>query len=206
MLKTKSRGRPRQFNEKVALEKAIYVFFEKGYDGASLDDLTQAMGISRPSLYASFGNKEALFLKVLNTYSNLALEQLRALLFQAATAQEGLKQMFDHLVASQLSESNQCQSQMGGCLLVNSTVLACRESKVGEELARLHTLTEELLKERLDLGQAQGDLPAQTDTLALAQYFNGITQGMAVLARSLQSPEAVRNMARIALAVLPKIS
>jgi AcrR family transcriptional regulator len=81
------RGRPRSFNEGAALEKAMHVFWRKGYDAAALSDLTKAMGINPPSLYAAFGNKESLFLKVLERYAEgPAAYVMKALL--APTARE----------------------------------------------------------------------------------------------------------------------
>lgn len=200
----KGRGRPRKFERNTALKQALGVFYAKGYDGASVDDLTAAMGINRPSLYASFGNKEDLFLQVLDFYFQPAQERMETLLFAEADAQQAFRQLFESHLEQLLKPNPACQQELGGCLLVNSTILACREPRVSEYLRQMHERHQELFQRRLQQAQAAGQLPADCDVLALAQYFNGVLQGMAILARGQQSPEAVRNLAQIALRVWPQ--
>ncbi len=198
MGKTAARGRPRNFDIEQSLQAALQVFLEKGYEGASLDDLTVAMGISRPSLYAAFGNKEALFLRVLSLYSDPSFETMKDILF---TENRSVQQSFEALF-SWFSQNHSCQDQMQGCLMVNSTIL-CRADNPDTH-ARLQTLNlrnENLFQERLEQAIEQEELSPQADVRALAQYFNGLMQGMGVMARQRNSAEILENIAKTGLQV-----
>lgn len=202
MIKTTKRGRPRAFDKDSALEKALQVFIDKGYEGASIDDLTGAMGINKPSMYSAFGNKEELFLKVLSFYTEPHQEQLRKLFFSAPTAYDAFETFFQGLVKNMIASRN-CNKKMGGCLLVNSTILSCREeTSISQFLKNHHDNNENLFYERLQQGIEQGDLSADKDPRAMAQYFNGVLQGIAVLSRAQQSETSLQNIASTALQIL----
>ena len=201
MSSVSKRGRPRKFNQAEALAQATAVFYEKGYEGASLDDLTQAMGINRPSLYASFGNKETLFLSCLQDYTQQGTAQMKAMLSEGS-AREAIQTTLNFF-AQNFTQQRNCQQQMGGCLVVNSTILACKESKIGAFLQALHQEHEALIAECLQRGVERDEFPLDTEVKALAQALNGMIQGMGILARAQQSPEAILNLARMAPRILP---
>src|SRR3982751_852838 len=115
---TPARGRPRSFDADRALDQALKVFWSKGYEGASLPDLTAAMGINRPSLYAAFGNKESLFKKVLARYAEGPACYVR----RAVEAPTGRK-VFEHLLNGAIDLVT-CPDHPGGCLAVQGA-LAC---------------------------------------------------------------------------------
>src|SRR5215470_10428762 len=113
-----SRGRPRSFDLDEALDSALHLFWQKGYEGASLSDLTGAMGINRPSLYAAFGNKESLFRKVLDRYANGPADYVRHALDQPTA--RAVAEALLYGAADRLANS----AHPRGCLMVGSA-LAC---------------------------------------------------------------------------------
>ncbi|MEM1309552.1 MAG: TetR/AcrR family transcriptional regulator [Cyanobacteria bacterium P01_H01_bin.153] len=192
-------GRPREFNFETALNRAIDAFYAKGYEATTLDDLTTAMEIKRPSLYASFGNKEALFLQALQRYGERSALEAQTILNSQSDTQKAVE-AFLYLTA----EWHVQRSQMMGCLIANSSS-DCREeqSNICKHIQQLHQKNEEILFQRLQRGIESGELPPDIDTRGLAQFFYGVTQGMAVLARGQRNPEAIWNMAKFAMQAWP---
>ena len=168
------RGRPRAFDAEKALDRALRVFWKSGYEGATLPALTRAMGINRPSLYAAFGNKEALFHKALDRY----VEKSGALLREALalpTARATVERLFNGIVNSAAS------GKVRGCLLVQGA-LACGESAnpIREELALRRAETEKAFRERFARAVREGDLPSDSSPAALAKFVATFQYGMAV--------------------------
>jgi AcrR family transcriptional regulator len=190
-------GRPRSFDVKDALDRAMDVFWRQGYQGASLSDLTAAMGISSPSLYAAFGSKEGLFHAVLDRYDEKRREfQDRVL--SAPTARE-VARLFLEGVADFASDPK----NLPGCLLVQSG-LSCADDAVPRELARHRALKELALKERLERARAEGDLPDSASPAALASYVMTVANGMAVQAAAGASSADLKAVARLAIEAWPK--
>jgi AcrR family transcriptional regulator len=171
-------GRPRAFDADKALDKALKVFLAKGYEGASLGDLTKAMGINPPSLYAAFGNKQTLFLKAVDRYVEEPAQARRDAL-AAPTAREAVERLL-RLSADLPTRTRNAP----GCLLVHGA-LACGEGAepVRRELALRRAAGEAELRERLEIAKADGDLPADAEPAALARYLSTLIQGMAVQAQ-----------------------
>jgi AcrR family transcriptional regulator len=193
-----ARGRPRSFNTERALDGAVRVFWRKGYEGASLSDLTKAMGINRPSLYAAFGDKEALFRKALDRYMNS----------EAYYVQEALKETTARGFAERLllsAAERMCRSgNPSGCLLVQGALASGEEAApVRRELISRRKGGEALIRERLKRAKAEGDLPAGSDPTTLARYLATVSQGMAVQAASGASRNDLRRIAEIALRAWP---
>jgi len=193
-----ARGRPRSFNPEKALDGALRVFWRKGYEGASLSDLTKAMGINRPSLYAAFGDKEALFRKALDRYVNSA----------ACYVQEALKEATARRFAERLllsTAQSMCRTgNPSGCLLVQGALASGKgAAPVRRELISRRKAGEALIRERLKRAKAEGDLPAGSDPATLARYLATVTQGMAVQAASGASRNDLRRVAKTALRALP---
>src|SRR5437763_175317 len=164
MNSTRSRGRPRAFDVEAALDRALEVFWRKGYDGASLSDLTRAMGINRPSLYATFGNKEALFRKALDRYAEGPMAYIREALgapTARAVAERLLRGTVDLLTDPQ---------HPAGCLMVQGA-LSCGDAAepIRRELAARRMKGEAAIRERLARAQADGDLPPHSDPDDLAR-------------------------------------
>ncbi|MEM9164407.1 MAG: TetR/AcrR family transcriptional regulator [Cyanobacteria bacterium P01_F01_bin.4] len=202
----KKTGRPREFNIEAALDQAVQVFYVKGYEATTLEDLTQAMGIQRPSLYAAFGNKEALFLKVLERYRSQSVQSSQATLEEEPNGQKAIADFL-----AQIAEYHITSDGLG-CLIVNSTVdCQPRQGEICDRasadlsgcIRHLHDQNEAMIYQRLQRALTDGDLPAQTDIRGLAQFYNGVIQGMAVLARAQKKPDAVRQMVKFAMKVWP---
>jgi len=172
-----AKGRPREFDLDTALAAALRVFWSKGYEGTSLTDLTEAMGITRPSLYAAFGNKEALFRKALDLYEEEKLAYMRAAL-EAPTAKEVAERLLRGAIANQCSE---CEPR--GCLGVISSVACGEEAEaIREEVIKRRQSSREALIERFERAKHDGDLAADVDLDGLAGYLFAVMQGMAVQA------------------------
>jgi AcrR family transcriptional regulator len=196
---SKSRGRPREFDEEQALTQAMRVFWRKGFDGASMGELTQAMGINAPSLYAAFGNKEQLFRRVLEQYGagparyvNDALEEPTA----RGVAERRLYGAADAMTAPQ---------HPWGCMVVQAAT-ACSEAAapIREELIAARCGTEDALRIRFERALVEGDLPADTDAAALATFISTVINGMSVKAASGASREELHAVAKVAMRAWPE--
>ena len=172
-------GRPRAFNADAALDRALAIFWRNGYEGASLPALTKAMGINRPSLYAAFGNKEALFRKALERYARGPARYGRKAL-EKPTAREVVEALLEGAVALLTKPQNP-----GGCLMVQGA-LACGENgtRVRQELASRRAADVAAMRRRFQRAIKEGDLPARADASALARFVATVMHGMSVQAAS----------------------
>ncbi|WP_339724773.1 TetR/AcrR family transcriptional regulator [uncultured Paraglaciecola sp.] len=192
-------GRPRAFDAEKALENALQVFWQKGYEGASLSDLTSAMGINKPSLYSAFGNKEQLFLKAIELYEQRPCNSYYPAL-EKSTAFEVAEYMLRG-AANNLADTSHPQ----GCIVVQGA-LSCSEagSSVKQALIAKRLNTEQELCDRFIRAQAEGDLPASADPTALAKFLGTVMQGMAIQATSGASAEQLMQVAELSLLAFPR--
>ncbi|MES2102740.1 MAG: TetR/AcrR family transcriptional regulator [Pseudomonadota bacterium] len=191
-------GRPRAFDADSALNSALQVFWRKGYEGTSLTDLTDAMGINRPSLYAAFGNKEELFRKALDRYGEIHFP-----VFSAALA---LPKARDSMLAVLLgmADAQTAPDSPSGCLTVTGGLASSAEADpVREELGLRRNLCEASIRQRLERAVLEADLPAAESAATLAKYIAMVAQGMAVQASSGASREELHQMARTAMRAWP---
>lgn len=172
-------GRPREFDVNEALLAALNEFWRKGYEGASLSDLTEAMGITRPSLYATFGNKEELFRKALDHY-----ERRYLCFFKDGLAQPTARGVVERLLNG-YADMQTDPVTPPGCL-GTSGALACSPAaeSVRQELVARRIRDQAVLQERLERARSEGDLPPEADPVVLARYVMTLVQGMAVQASS----------------------
>jgi AcrR family transcriptional regulator len=192
------KGRPREFCVDAALAAALQVFWRKGFDGASLTDLTEAMGITRPSLYAAFGNKEALFRKALDLYEHDKLAYVSAAL-EAPTARGVAERLLSGALEMQTSS---CDPH--GCMGVISSV-ACTEhseSIKAEVLARRASSDAALLR-RFERAEAEGELPDGLSAAGLARYLSSLLAGLSVQAGAGASCEELELLVETSLRVWP---
>ncbi len=189
-------GRPRAFDPDAALERAMHVFWAKGYEGAALSDLTRAMRINRPSLYAAFGNKEELFRKVLDRYVDGPLAYFGKAL-TAPNARDVIEQIF--FGAARMASDPRLPA---GCLMVQGA-LACGDASVRKETAGRRATSEVALRRRLQRAKREGDLPKNADPAELARYVMTVLQGMAVQGADGASPDQLRRVAQVALCAMP---
>ena len=172
-------GRARTFDADEALDRAMTVFWSKGYEGTSLSDLTEAMGISRPSLYSAYGNKEELFRKALERYGE----------GPSAYERDALAQPTARAVAEALlrgaADVQTDPATPAGCLAVLGTTYCAEESSpIGKTVIAFRVAGHAAIRERLERARAEGDLPAEADPAALTHYIGTVVCGMAVLAAS----------------------
>lgn len=192
------RGRPRSFDKDAALDAALRVFWEKGYEGASLSDLTEAMGINRPSLYAAFGDKEALFRQALDRY-----KQGPAAFMNEALAESSARVAVEKLLKG-MAASLSCPQMPRGCLYVQGALACGDESEsLREELVKRRAEGEQALRRRLKKAKDDGELPAAVNTADLARFYSAVMHGMAVEASSGASRAALESIAETALRAWP---
>ena len=192
------RGRPREFDVDEALAAALRVFWTKGYEGASLGDLTEAMGITKPSLYAAFGNKESLFKKALDLYESEKLAYIGEAL-KAPTSREVAKHLFYGALEMQTSDG-----QPRGCMRVISSVSCSPEAdSIRADLMERRQSSQRALCERMHRAKDEGDLPTGTDVDGLCAYLGAILQGMSVQAGSGATKAQLESLVETSLTMWP---
>jgi AcrR family transcriptional regulator len=173
------KGRPRAFDRHEALAKAMQVFWTRGYEGTSLADLTDAMDINRPSLYATFGNKERLFAEALALYEEIEGAVISRLLDESLTAREGIEATLYYNARVYAEEG-----RPRGCMIVLSLLVGTPQSEeVRALLAQRRHAGEDELRLRIERGKAEGDVPTSIVAAQLAAFYTAILQGMSIKAR-----------------------
>jgi len=195
------RGRPRKTDPDAVLETSIELFWEKGYEGTSMNDLAAATGMAKPGLYATFGDKETLYAKALRRY-----------------AETGGLEIFDDLVTSpdpldvvvrralrQLADGTSEKNGPGGCFLVNTLVECAHGFPALEALSKdLDAKRLNAFVERFQAAKKAGELPPLADPRRLAEFFSGQVLALAVMGRSGASQRDLDRFIDVAMTVLPK--
>ncbi len=191
-------GRPREFDMSVALDQALDVFWRNGYEGTSIADLTAAMGINPPSLYAAFGNKEGLFRKALDRYIERHTKFWDDAL--AVPTARGTVEHLLHKSADFLTE----KSNPHGCMLVRSA-LSCGEEEeaIHRDLIERREMGELKLRERLKVAKKSGEMPAELEPADFARYIMTMLEGMSVRAAAGATRKELRKVADMALRSWP---
>lgn len=190
------RGRPRSFDRSAALRRAMEVFWAKGYDGASLSDLTTAMAIGSPSLYAAFGSKEALFREAVELYGATEGTEIWTALPEAPTAREAIER-FLHATAEAFTRPD----KPAGCLIVLGAVHANdANANVCRELRQHRADNVAALRDRLERAVGEGELPRDFDCQAVASFYATVQQGMSIQARDGAARETLLAIAACAMA------
>lgn len=192
------RGRPREFDPELALDRALEVFWRKGYEGASMTELTEAMGINRPSLYAAFGNKEDLFRKALDRYAA----------GPAAYAYQSLNEPTARAVVERLlrgaADALTDPRYPHGCLGVQGALSGGDTAQsIRKELCARRVAWETALQQRLERARKDGDLASDASSADLARYVATVAQGMAVQAAGGATREQLRKVAEMSLLAWP---
>jgi AcrR family transcriptional regulator len=191
-------GRPREFDLDEALDQALGVFWRNGYEGSSIAELTQAMGISPPSLYAAFGNKERLFRKAIDRYVALHAgfwDEARKASTGRGMVQHLLRETVDFLTA-------ECNPR--GCLLVRSAV-GCSEAseEIRQEVTARRSQGEAWLRERLEQAKADGEVPQDFDPADYARYIMTVLEGMSLRAAAGATRGELEKVAEMTLRSWP---
>jgi AcrR family transcriptional regulator len=190
-------GRHREFDFEEALAAAQKVFWLKGYEGASITDLTDAMGINSPSLYAAFGSKQGLFKAVLNHYDASREKVLTKIL-----AEPTAKEVASRYLAA-LADYATDKKHPPGCLMIKAG-LSPGEGEIAKQLGQHRAAMEMALRERFECAKRSGDLPPDASPVALMRYLMAVGSGLCVQAAGGASREELRAIAELALAGFPE--
>jgi AcrR family transcriptional regulator len=187
-------GRPRGFDEDAALEAAMRVFWEKSYEGATIVDLTDAMGINRSSMYTAFGDKESIFRRVMERYRTGRMTYI-----SEALAQPSLHEVVARLIHGTVEFLSNPDNPRG-CLLIQGA-LACGTAAEHVKLAMINWRKsgEAALKKRLQQALAEGELAAKIQPADFARYVSSIMAGLGVQAANGATRAELRRVAKIAL-------
>lgn len=181
-----------------ALKKAMDLFWERGYEGSSIEDILQWTGLGRGSLYATFGDKHSLYLAALDRYCANALEKMAAFRQQPGSLQEVLESLFQTYIDSLLSDPAR-----RGCFLVNAHVeLAPHDPEVFKRVQSAYHDIEEMFSSLLIKAQAAGELAETCDPHQFAHFFLGTLISIRVLARARADREVLQDVVKTALSVL----
>ena len=195
------RGRPRAFDRSFALARAMELFWAKGYDNTSMNDLTAAMGINSPSLYAAFGSKEALFREAVQLYGRTESPEIWQAITEAATARDAVAG-FLHTTADAFTKPG----KPAGCLVVLGALHASdTNAGVCQALRDLRAENVTTLRERLDLAVAAGELPSGLDSASVAAFYVTVQQGMSIQARDGAGREMLHAIADGAMAAWDRL-
>ncbi|MEQ1942578.1 TetR/AcrR family transcriptional regulator [Mesorhizobium sp. VNQ89] len=190
------RGRPRAFDREAALGAATRLFWAKGYEATSIADLTQAMGIGSPSLYAAFGSKEALYAEALDyyraNYQSLFWDKFQ----RAPTAREAVRTL---LVGSAGALSGCSAGTPSGCMIALSSVGSEGHRELGAKVYEARTAGLHALKARLQAAVADGEVPASVDIDALARFVAAVQGGMSIMARDGANQAELESVADVAM-------
>jgi AcrR family transcriptional regulator len=195
---TAKAGRPRCFCEDQAVEAAMRVFWTKGYEGASLNDLTEAMGINRPSLYATFGDKAGLFLRAMERYAEGPAGYLKAAL-ELPTAREVAEALLYGAVEMLSDRSNP-----RGCLSVQGIVACSSDGDIVKQaVVEQRRLGEFAIQKKLKRAKATGDLPPEANPADISRYLATVLNGLGVQAANGASKAEMTRVVEISLKALP---
>ncbi|WP_427892109.1 TetR/AcrR family transcriptional regulator [Kribbella sp. GL6] len=195
-------GRPRSFDRDQALEAAVAVFWEHGYDATSIAMLTKALGITAPSLYAAFRDKRTLFLEALDRY----LTGYAAFTTEALAAEPHTRDAVERLLR-EAAVAYTRPDRPQGCLLITATTNCGPQSAdVAEHLRTLRAAGVEALRTKLRQATRNGELPERTDTRALARFYSAVLQGMSAQARDGATRADLQHIAQNALRAWPATS
>lgn len=193
-----TKGRPREFDLEQALAAALRVFWRHGYEAASMTELTAEMGITKPSLYSAFGNKEALFHKALDLYEREKLAYMSSAL-DAPTARGVAERLLRGALENQMST---CDPK--GCLGVISSVACGAEAEpIKAEVVKRRASSEAALIRRFEAAKAAGELPDGLEASALTRYLFAILQGMAIQGGSGATCTELNQLVETSLSVWP---
>jgi AcrR family transcriptional regulator len=193
----RGRGRPRSFNRETALEKAILAFWERGYEGTSVADLTEVMGIGAPSLYAAFGDKRSLFEEVVTAYGTRYGSFGDRALAEERTARAAVARMLRE-AAAEYTEPGRPH----GCLVIHAAT-NCTTPEVEDSLRERRNANIAAIESRINAAVAAGELPADADAAVLARHAGALIQGMSQQARDGATKEQLEAVAELAMRVWP---
>ena len=192
----RQRGRPRAYDADTAIAQAMGAFWQLGYSATSLDQLSDATDMNRPSMYAAFGDKRALYLKTLETYTERSKEGIARMLDPQLSLAEGLQRFYDHALASYLPSGDPAR----GCYLIGTAVTeALADEEVRTRLASALREFERMVEVRIRQARDDGEIDAAADPQALAMIALAVLYTMAIRSRAGESRAVLRSVAATAI-------
>jgi TetR/AcrR family transcriptional repressor of nem operon len=191
-------ARHKEFDRDEALQKAMEVFWSRGYEAASMQDLVKHMGINRQSLYDTFGDKHTLYLRALDHYREVEGRKVFALLAQPGSVKKSVRQLFEGVV-----EGSLCDRERRGCFMGNAmSELAGRCKETAKRTCSNMAATEEAFYRTLLRGRKQGELKHVRDLRAVARFLYSSLQGLSLMAKATQDRKKLDDVVKITLSVL----
>lgn len=194
--KETNRGRPRAFDREAALTQAMRLFWFKGYEATSISDLTKAMAIGSPSLYAAFGSKEALYAEAIQHYQQSFEELAWGKFFSADSAREAIKAW---LLDSAAILTGSVIDIPHGCMVTLSSVESEGYQSLGAAVRQARAAPFERVKVRIEQGIADKEMPTTTNPYTLARFVQTVQNGMSILARDGVTRAELENVVEIAM-------
>lgn len=192
-------ARTKQFNEEEILDKAISLFWDKGFNGASAQDLVNHLGLSRSSIYDTFSDKHTLFIKALQQYRKQSSDGLKEVLSNSKDVKEAIRTIFKQAVLETLQAS-----ENKGCFMVNTTTeLAIHDAEIAKIVNDNRNEMQNLFFEAIQKGQEMGNISKDKNALALSRFIFNSYSGIRVSARSLgMDKETLDDIVKVTLSVL----
>jgi AcrR family transcriptional regulator len=196
----RSAGRPRNFDRDLALSAALDLFWRHGFDGTSIPQLTQTMGISPPSLYAAFGSKVDLYREAINLYLTKHTGFMSSLFDEKISARKAVELAL-LAAAKQFCESDHAP----GCMISSAELQASPDNqKLAAEITSFRKAAQKTLYTRLEAARKSGELASKTDTASLAAFYAMVSQGMSVQARDGAKEVELKRLAKLAMRAWPE--
>lgn len=191
-------ARTKDFDERSVLEKAMHLFWLKGYNATSMQDLVDELGISRSSLYDTFGDKHSLFMQALENYQASATEEMKALVENTASTKEAIGKILSNIVSELTADK-----EHKGCFLVNASVeMAPVDKEVGNMLCQNDRQMEDFFYETLQKGQQKGEITKTQDARLLAKFIINNIKGLRVASKSAADTRVFNDIIALTLSVL----
>jgi TetR/AcrR family transcriptional repressor of nem operon len=191
-------ARTKDFDENEVLTKAIQIFWHKGYNGTSMQDLVDGLGISRSSLYDTFTDKHTLFVKALESYRNSGAAKIQTLIAQAGSAKEAVQKLLEYTTKDLLDDG-----QQKGCFMVNANVeLATHDTEVNKLLCQNDQQMEDAFLQVIQKGKDSGEIKSLLEARALARFIMNTVKGMQVTVKSTTDQAVFNDIIRLTVSVL----
>jgi len=191
-------ARSKAFNEEEVLDKAVAVFWAKGYEATSMQDLVEAMGIQRGSLYATFGSKQKLFLQSLERYGKVVVKQFLDILESKPSAIESIELFFTQLVEHLLTAG-----PLRSCLVTNSAIeRGLRDEATKQQVLHLLNALEMGFYKTLQRAQKNGELSAQLDLKKIAIFLTSNMQGLLVMGKVCSERSVLEGINQVTLSII----
>lgn len=191
-------ARHKEFDRHEALHKAMEVFWSRGFEAASIQDLVKHMGINRQSLYDTFGDKHALYLQALDRYREVEGRRMFELLDRPGSVKETLRQLFEGVV-----EGSLCDRERRGCFMGNAmSELAGRCKETAARTCSNMAAAEGVFYRTLLRGKKQGELKGVRDPRAVARFLYSSFQGLVLMAKATEDRKTLQDVVKVTLSVL----